>query len=220
MPKEYRTIQEVAGPLMLVRGVEGVTYNELGEIELFSGEKRRCKVLEIDGGNALVQLFESSTGINLSNSKVRFLGRSMELGVSEDMLSRVFDGLGRPIDGGPEILPEKRLDVNGLPMNPAARNYPQEFIQTGISAIDGLNTLVRGQKLPIFSASGAMNAVNISKAPLAFSILTAVISPTRAGIIPKVDFAPSFAPSKKVSNKGTLRTRPKTKIKPITQGIR
>ena len=158
MPKEYRTIQEVAGPLMLVRGVEGVTYNELGEIELFSGEKRRCKVLEIDGGNALVQLFESSTGINLSNSKVRFLGRSMELGVSEDMLSRVFDGLGRPIDGGPEILPEKRLDVNGLPMNPAARNYPQEFIQTGISAIDGFNTLVRGQKLPIFSASGLPHA--------------------------------------------------------------
>ena len=158
MPKEYRTIQEVAGPLMLVRGVEGVTYNELGEIELFSGEKRRCKVLEIDGGNALVQLFESSTGINLSNSKVRFLGRSMELGVSEDMLSRVFDGLGHPIDGGPEILPEKRLDVNGLPMNPAARNYPQEFIQTGISAIDGLNTLVRGQKLPIFSASGLPHA--------------------------------------------------------------
>ena len=158
MPKEYRTIQEVAGPLMLVRGVEGVTYNELGEIELFSGEKRRCKVLEIDGGNALVQLFESSTGINLSNSKVRFLGRSMELGVSEDMLSRVFDGLGRPIDGGPEILPEKRLDVNGLPMNPAARNYPQEFLQTGISAIDGLNTLVRGQKLPIFSASGLPHA--------------------------------------------------------------
>ena len=158
MPKEYRTIQEVAGPLMLVRGVEGVTYNELGEIELFSGEKRRCKVLEIDGGNALVQLFESSTGINLSNSKVRFLGRSMELGVSEDMLSRVFDGLGRPIDGGPEILPEKRLDVNGLPMNPAARNYPQEVIQTGISAIDGLNTLVRGQKLPIFSASGLPHA--------------------------------------------------------------
>ena len=158
MPKEYRTIQEAAGPLMLVRGVEGVTYNELGEIELFSGEKRRCKVLEIDGGNALVQLFESSTGINLSNSKVRFLGRSMELGVSEDMLSRVFDGLGRPIDGGPEILPEKRLDVNGLPMNPAARNYPQEFIQTGISAIDGLNTLVRGQKLPIFSASGLPHA--------------------------------------------------------------
>ena len=158
MPKEYRTIQEVAGPLMLVRGVEGVSYNELGEIELASGEKRRCKVLEIDGGNALVQLFESSTGINLSNSRVRFLGRSMELGVSEDMLSRVFDGLGRPIDNGPEILPDKRMDINGLPINPAARSYPQEFIQTGVSAIDGLNTLVRGQKLPIFSASGLPHA--------------------------------------------------------------
>ena len=150
MPKEYRTIQEVAGPLMLVRNVEGVTYDELAEIELFSGEKRRCKVLEINEGNALVQLFENSTGINLSNSKVRFLGRSMELGVSEDMLGRVFDGLGRPIDGGPDILPDRRADINGLPMNPAARNYPQEFIQTGVSAIDGLNTLVRGQKLPIF----------------------------------------------------------------------
>ena len=154
MPKEYKTIQEVAGPLMLIKGVENVTYNELGEIELANGEKRRCKVLEIDGTNALVQLFENSAGINLSNSKVRFLGRTMELGVSEDMLSRVFDGLGQPIDDGPDILPEKRMDINGLPMNPAARNYPQEFIQTGISAIDGLNTLVRGQKLPIFSASG------------------------------------------------------------------
>jgi V/A-type H+-transporting ATPase subunit B len=158
MSKEYRTIQEVAGPLMLVRGVENVTYNELGEIELASGEKRRCKVLEIDGGNALVQLFEDSTGINLSNSKVRFLGRAMELGVSEDMLGRVFDGMGRTIDGGPDILPEKRMDINGLPMNPAARDYPSEFIQTGVSAIDGLNTLVRGQKLPIFSASGLPHA--------------------------------------------------------------
>lgn len=158
MAKEYRTIQEVAGPLMLVRGVEDVAYDELGEIVLQNGEKRRCRVLEIDGGNALVQLFESSTGINLENSKVRFLGRSMELGVSEDMLSRVFDGLGRPIDGGPEILPDERRDINGLPMNPAARAYPEEFIQTGVSAIDGLNTLVRGQKLPIFSASGLPHA--------------------------------------------------------------
>lgn len=158
MPKEYKTIQEVAGPLMLVKGVTQVTYNELGEIELANGEKRRCKVLEIDGENALVQLFESSTGINLSDSKVRFLGRGMELAVSEDMLSRVFDGLGRPMDGGPEILPEKRMDINGLPMNPVARNYPKEFIQTGVSAIDGLNTLVRGQKLPIFSASGLPHA--------------------------------------------------------------
>lgn len=158
MPKEYKTIQEVAGPLMLVQKVEGVAYNELGEIELANGEKRNCRVLEIDGTDALVQLFEPSSGINLADSKVRFLGKQMELGVSEDMLGRVFDGLGRPIDGGPAIIPDKRLDVNGTPMNPAARSYPQEFIQTGVSAIDGLNTLVRGQKLPIFSASGLPHA--------------------------------------------------------------
>ena len=158
MAKEYRTIQEVAGPLMLVRDVENVTYDELGEIELANGEVRRCKVLEVNGNNALVQLFEDSTGINLSNSKVRFLGRSMELGVSMDMLGRVFDGLGNPIDKGPDILPDERKDINGIAMNPAARNYPSEFIQTGISAIDGLNTLVRGQKLPIFSASGLPHA--------------------------------------------------------------
>lgn len=158
MPKEYRTIEEVAGPLMLVREVEGVTYNELGEIILQDGSRRRCKVLEVDGSNALVQLFENSAGINLSNSKVRFIGRTMELGVSMDMLSRVFDGLGHPIDGGPDIIPDERRDVNGTPMNPVARQYPQEFIQTGVSAIDGLNTLVRGQKLPIFSASGLPHA--------------------------------------------------------------
>lgn len=158
MPKEYRTIQEAAGPLMLVQGVEGVTYDELGEIELANGEIRRCKVLEVNGSDAMVQLYESSTGINLSNSKVRFLGRGVELGASEDMLGRVFDGMGRPIDGGPEILPDKRMDINGLPMNPAARSYPNEFIQTGVSAIDGLNTLVRGQKLPIFSMSGLPHA--------------------------------------------------------------
>ncbi len=154
MPKEYRTIKEVAGPLMLVKDVEGVSYNEMAEIELLSGEVRRCKVLEIDGTNALVQLYDAAAGINLASSKVRFLGRTMELGVSPDMLGRVFSGMGKPIDGGAEILPEKRMDINGLPMNPAARAYPQEFIQTGISAIDGLNTLVRGQKLPIFSGSG------------------------------------------------------------------
>jgi V/A-type H+-transporting ATPase subunit B len=154
MLKEYRSIAEVAGPLMLVQNVEGVTYNELGEIELYNGEVRRCKVLEVNGSNALVQLFESSVGINLSSSKVRFLGRGLELPVSMDMLGRVFDGLGKPIDGGPEIIPDTRLDINGVPMNPAARDYPSEFIQTGVSAIDGLNTLVRGQKLPIFSGSG------------------------------------------------------------------
>jgi V/A-type H+-transporting ATPase subunit B len=158
MPKEYRTISEVAGPLMVVKGVEGVTYDELGEIELSSGEKRRCKVLEINGRDALVQLFENSAGINLSGSKVKFLGRGIELGVSTDMLGRMFDGMGNPIDGGPAIIPEERIDINGTPMNPAARNYPSEFIQTGISAIDGLNTLVRGQKLPIFSGSGLPHA--------------------------------------------------------------
>ena len=158
MPKEYRTIQEVAGPLMLVRGVEGVTYEELGEIELANGEIRRCRVLEIDGSNALVQLFENSAGINIANSKVRCLGRGIEFGVSPDMLGRIFDGMGRPIDGGPEIIPDKRLDINGQPINPAARDYPDEFIQTGVSAIDGLTTLVRGQKLPIFSGSGLPHA--------------------------------------------------------------
>ncbi len=158
MIKEYRTISEVSGPLMLVKNVEGVTYDELGEIELPNGELRLCQVLEIDGPDALVQLFDSSAGINLSKSKVRFLGHPLQLGVSEDMLGRVFDGMGNPIDGGPEILPDAYMDINGLPMNPAARNYPSEFIQTGISAIDGLNTLVRGQKLPIFSGSGLPHA--------------------------------------------------------------
>ena len=158
MPREYKTIEEVSGPLVLVRGVSDVNYDDLGEIELEDGTKKRCKVLEIDGTNALVQLFESSAGINLSNSKVKFLGRSMQLPVSEDILGRVFDGLGKVMDDGPEIIPEKRLNINGLAMNPVARNYPSEFIQTGISAIDGLNTLVRGQKLPIFSGSGLPHA--------------------------------------------------------------
>lgn len=158
MIKEYRSIQEVAGPLMVVSGVEGVTYDELGEIELANGEIRKCKVLEVNGDTALVQLFESATGINLAESKVRFLGKSLDFGVSPDILGRVFDGMGNPIDGGPEIIPEKRLDINGAPINPAAREYPAEFIQTGVSAIDGLNTLVRGQKLPIFSASGLPHA--------------------------------------------------------------
>jgi V/A-type H+-transporting ATPase subunit B len=158
MLKEYKTIEEVAGPLMLVKKVEGVKYGELGEIELSNGEIRGCRVLEIDKDNALVQLFESAAGINLSNSKVRFLGRGIELPVSPDLLGRVFSGIGEPIDGGPKIIPDMRLDINGVPMNPAARNYPSEFIQTGISAIDGLNTLVRGQKLPIFSGSGLPHA--------------------------------------------------------------
>lgn len=158
MIKEYRTIKEISGPLMMVKKVEGVTYNELGEIVLPNGEMRFCKVLEVNGDNAVVQLFDSSAGINLAESKVRFLGHSQEMPVSEDLLGRVFDGMGRPIDGGPDILAESYNDINGLPMNPAARDYPSEFIQTGISTIDGLNTLVRGQKLPIFSGSGLPHA--------------------------------------------------------------
>ena len=158
MIREYKTIQEIASPLMIVKNVEGVTYDELAEIELPNGEVRRCKVLEVEDDHAVVQLFESAQGINLAQSKVRFLGHPLQLGVSEDMLGRVFNGMGEPIDGGPAILAEEHRDINGLPMNPAARNYPQEFIQTGVSAIDGLNTLVRGQKLPIFSASGLPHA--------------------------------------------------------------
>lgn len=158
MIKEYKTISEVVGPLMLVENVEGVTYDELGEIVLPDGEKRLCKVLEVNGSNAMVQLFESSAGINLSESTVKFLGRGTQLKVSPEMMGRVFDGMGRPKDGGPEIIAEKSLDINGLPMNPAARDYPAEFIQTGVSAIDGLNTLVRGQKLPIFSGNGLPHA--------------------------------------------------------------
>ena len=158
MIREYKTIEEVAGPLMLVRKVDGVKYDELGEIELPGGEVRRCRVLEVDGSNVLVQLFESAQGLNLAYSKVRFSGHGVELAVSEDMLGRVFSGMGTPIDGAPRIIPRASRDINGTPINPAARDYPNEFIQTGVSTIDGLNTLVRGQKLPIFSGSGLPHA--------------------------------------------------------------
>ena len=158
MVKEYKTIREVAGPLMLVDKVSGVKYNELGTITLENGEKRRCKVLELDGDKALLQLFDSAAGLNLANSSVSFTGRGIELALSEDILGRVFSGMGDPIDGEAPIIPEKREDINGTPINPAARNYPSEFIQTGLSTIDGLNTLVRGQKLPIFSCSGLPHA--------------------------------------------------------------
>jgi len=158
MIREYKTISEVAGPLMVVRGVEGVGYDELGEIELANGDIRHCRVLELNGNDAVVQLFENSAGLNLEESKVRFLGHGNQLKVSMDMLGRIFDGMGNPIDGGADIIPEASMDINGLAMNPAAREYPSEFIQTGVSAIDGLNTLVRGQKLPIFSGSGLPHA--------------------------------------------------------------
>ncbi len=154
MLKDYKSVTEVVGPLMVVEGVEGVKYEELVEIQLQTGEKRRGRVIEIENDKAMVQIFEGSTGINLRDTTVRFLGRPLELGVSEDMIGRVFDGLGAPMDNGPKIIPEKKIDINGSPINPVSRDYPSEFIQTGISTIDGLNTLVRGQKLPIFSGSG------------------------------------------------------------------
>ncbi len=154
MVKEYKTVKEIVGPLMLVEDVEGVKYEELVEIKLPNGEIRRGRVLECNEDKALVQLFEGSTGVGTVGTSVRFMGKGIELPVSDDILGRIFDGQGRPLDNGPEILPEKRLDINGLPINPYSRLYPNEFIQTGISSIDGLNTLVRGQKLPIFSGNG------------------------------------------------------------------
>lgn len=154
MIKEYRTINEVVGPLMIVEKVAGVKYEELIEVRMQNGEIRQGQVLEINGDKAMVQIFEGTSNINIRDSKVRFLGHPLELGVSPDMMGRVFDGLGRLKDNGPELLPEKKLDINGEVINPVARDYPDEFIQTGISAIDHLNTLVRGQKLPVFSASG------------------------------------------------------------------
>ncbi|HHX70887.1 MAG: V-type ATP synthase subunit B [Miniphocaeibacter sp.] len=154
MLKDYKSVTEVVGPLMVVEGVDGVKYEELVDIQLQNGEKRRGRVIEIEEDKAMVQIFEGSSGINLRDTTVRFLGRPLELGVSGDMIGRVFDGLGSPMDNGPKIIPEKKIDINGSPINPVSRDYPSEFIQTGISTIDGLNTLVRGQKLPIFSASG------------------------------------------------------------------
>lgn len=158
MYKEFTTISEVAGPLLTVEQVEDARYMEIVEIELSDGTKRRGQVLMTSRGKALVQVFEGTEGIGIGQSKVRFLGRVMELPVSPDILGRIFNGSGIPIDGGPEIVPDARLDINGNPINPVARDYPTDFIQTGISAIDGLNTLVRGQKLPIFSGSGLPHA--------------------------------------------------------------
>ncbi len=154
IPKEYRTVRQIIGPLLLVEGVEGITYGELADINLGDGNLRRGRVLEVSGDKAMVQVFEGTSGISLQEARVKFLGKGQELGMSPDMLGRVFDGFGRPIDEGPPIIPEKYLNINGNPMNPYARDYPNEFIQTGISTIDLLNTLVRGQKLPLFSGSG------------------------------------------------------------------
>lgn len=154
MLKEYKTVSEVVGPLMAVEGIQGIKYDELVEIQMQNGEIRTGQVLEISEDKAMVQIFEGPSGINIKETKVRFQGKPLSLDVSEDMVGRIFDGMGRAIDNGPEIIPEKSLDINGQAINPVARDYPDEFIQTGISAIDHLNTLVRGQKLPVFSGSG------------------------------------------------------------------
>lgn len=158
MPKQYKTIKEVAGPLLIVEGIKDVKYEELVTVELENGEKRRGRVLEITDKIAVVQMFEETRGINLKTAKATFLGKTMDIGLSSDMLGRVFDGAGRPKDKGPEIIPEKRVDINGAPINPFARDFPNDFIQTGVSTIDGMNTLVRGQKLPIFSGAGLPHA--------------------------------------------------------------
>jgi len=154
MYKDYQTVTDISGPLLIIDEVENIKFGELVEIFLPDGSKRRGQVLEVNRNTALIQVFEGTSGIDIDKSKVRFLSREIELGVSMDMLGRVFDGLGSPIDNGPAIIPEERVDISGSPINPTARDYPNEFIQTGVSTIDGLNPLVRGQKLPLFSGSG------------------------------------------------------------------
>jgi len=157
--KEYKTIENVTGPLILVRNTSGVTYGELVELDVGDGGRpRRGQVLEVSEDKSLVQIFEGTSGVDPGSSRVRFIGRVLEVGLSPDVLGRIFDGFGRPRDGGPPIIPEKIMRVAGEPINPYSRDYPNEFIQTGISTIDVLNTLVRGQKLPIFSGAGMPHA--------------------------------------------------------------
>ena len=151
---QYSKIAEIKGPLVVVDDVENAAFDELVEIETTSGEKRLGKVLEVGHGKAIVQVFEGTTGLSIAGTKAKFVGKVMEMPVSEQVLGRVFDGLGRPKDGLPDPIADKFLDINGAPMNPEQREYPREFIQTGVSVIDGMLTLVRGQKLPIFSGSG------------------------------------------------------------------
>lgn len=180
--KEFKNVREVVGPLMLVENVSGVKYDELVEIRQADGSTKFGKVLEIDGDIAVVQLFESSQGLKIDDAKIVFLGHGVQLDLSPDILGRVFDGMGNPIDDKGAIIPEESRDVNGNPLNPVARDFPSEFIQTGISAIDGLNTLVRGQKLPIFSGSG-----------LPHSMLAAQIARQATVLGDNEDFAVVFA---------------------------
>jgi len=172
MLKTYQTIKEAAGPLLIVEGVENIKYEEMVEIETQNGEIKRGKVLEAAENKAVVQVFEDIRGLNLRHSRARFLGKTMKLGVGVDMVGRIFDGAGRPKDKGPQIVAEKYLDINGAPINPYCREYPNDFIQTGISTIDGLNTLVRGQKLPIFSAAGLAHAMVAAQIARQAKVLT------------------------------------------------
>lgn len=158
MYKEYLTVSNIVGPLVVVQKVEDVKYGELVEIETGQGLLRRGTVLDVSTERAIVQVFEGTMGLDVDRSRVRFLGRSQRLGVSEEIIGRIFDGSGRPKDGGPQIIAEKELDIHGSPINPDARDYPSEFIETGLSSIDGMNPIVRGQKLPLFSGSGLPHA--------------------------------------------------------------
>lgn len=158
MYKEYLTVSNIVGPLVIVERIRDVKYGELVEIEAVGGFLRRGTVLDISTERAVVQVFEGTIGLDVAKSRVRFLGRSQQLGVSEEIIGRIFDGSGRPKDHGPQIIAKKMLDITGNPINPDARDYPSEFIQTGISSIDGMNPLVRGQKLPLFSGSGLPHA--------------------------------------------------------------
>ena len=154
MLKEYRTVKSISGPLMLVESVDGARYGEIVEIELSDGSIRHAQILQVERDKVLIQVFEGTEGIDVDSVTVRLLGKPQRFAVSPDILGRVFNGTGQPKDGGPEIIAEKLLNINGNPINPYSRDYPNEFIQTGISTIDGLNPLVRGQKLPIFSGAG------------------------------------------------------------------
>ncbi|MDZ4064031.1 MAG: V-type ATP synthase subunit B [Coriobacteriia bacterium] len=193
MEREYMTTRDIVGPLLLVEDVAGVTYGELVELEFPDGTKSLGNVLEVNGDVALVQAFQGTRGSNPSETKVRFLGRGMTLGVSRDMLGRVFDGLGRPRDGGPEILPDVRLSIHGAPINPTARDFPDDFIQTGVSSIDGLNPLVRGQKLPIFSASGLPHNQLAAQIARQAAVLERSDDPTKVGAKMEGEFAVVFA---------------------------
>jgi V/A-type H+-transporting ATPase subunit B len=193
MTREYMTTRDIVGPLLLVEQVSGVTYGELVELEFPDGTHSFGNVLEVNGDVALVQAFQGTRGSNPSQTVVRFLGRGLEIGVSRDMLGRVFDGLGKPRDGGPEIMPEKRVPIYGQPINPVSRDFPDDFIQTGISSIDGLNPLVRGQKLPIFSGSGLPHNELAAQIARQAGVLARSSDPGKVGAKEEGEFAVVFA---------------------------